>query len=235
LKHAPEKKESHPSHPISMQFIPPTPAAQLCQTFADIETFKIINARRASPHEETQPFVPIEYVPVTLAELKARAIQATAESQADKSIDHTLHTCECGCVWRSREITLCPLCARHGTILFLDHVRAGDLHGAAYAQKEPLPKTKEQLGPALEEFRALLHRRALLDKRDPWYDKTSRKMIQACYQDLCSGGGTHPKIALAIHFFKEEWKVAPEEVGTFCPEVGTFCVLHKHTPLPRGL
>jgi hypothetical protein len=195
-----------------MQFIQPTPAAQLCQTFADIETFKIINARRASPHEETQPFVPIEYVPVTLAELRARAIQATEESQADKSIDHTLHTCECGCVWRSREITLCPLCARHGTILFLDHVRAGDLHGAAYAQKEPLPKTKEQLGPALEEFRALLHRRAL------WYDNTSRKMIQACYQDLCRSGGTSRKVALAIHFFKEEWKVAPEEEKTFCPE-----------------
>jgi hypothetical protein len=197
-----------------MQFIQPTPAAQLCQTFADIETFKIINARRAThvPHEETQPFVPIEYVPVTLAELRARAIQATEESQADKGIDHTLHTCECGCVWRSRKITLCPLCARHGTILFLDHVRAGDLHGAAYAQKEPLPKTKEQLGPALEEFRTLFHEYA------PWYDKTSRKMIQACYQDLCRSGGTSRKVALAIHFFKEEWKVAPEEVGTFCPE-----------------
>jgi hypothetical protein len=206
-----------------MQFIQPTPAAQLCQTFADIETFKIINARypTRAPHKETQPFVPIE--PITLAELKARAIQATAESQADKSIDHTLHTCECGGVWRSREITLCPLCARHGTILFLDHVHAGDLHGAAYAQKEPLPETKEQLGPALEEFRALLHKRA------PWYDKTSRKMIQACYQDLCRSGGTHPKIALAIHFFKEEWKVAPEEVGTFCPEVET------HKAGPQGL
>jgi len=198
-----------------MQFIQPTPAAQLCQTFADIETFKIINARypTRAPHKETQPFVPTE--PVTLDELKARAIQATEESQADKSIDHTLHTCECGCVWRSREITLCPLCARHGTILFLDHVHAGDLHGAAYAQEEPLPKTKEQLGPALEAFRALFHRRA------PWYDRTSRKMIQACYQDLCTSGGTHPKIALAIHFFKEEWKVAPEEEKTFCPEVET--------------
>jgi hypothetical protein len=46
-------------------------------------------------------------------------------------------------------------------------------------------------------------------------------MIQACYQDLCRSGGTHPKIALAIHFFKEEWKVAPEEEKTFCPEVET--------------
>jgi hypothetical protein len=208
-----------------MELIQPTPAAQLCQTFADIEAFKIINARfpTHAPHEKTQPFVPIECVPVTLDELKARAIQATEESQADKSIDHTLHTCECGCVWRSREITLCPFCAGHGTILFLDYEQRDDLHDAAYAQKDALPKTKEQLGPALEEFRALFHRRA------PWYDKTSRKMIQACYQDLCRSGGTSRKVALAIHFFKEEWKVAPEEEKTFCPEVET------HKAVPQGL
>jgi hypothetical protein len=198
-----------------MQFVQPTPAAELGQTFADIEAFKIINARHAAPQEEPQqPFVPIECVPITLAELKARAIQATAESQADKSIDHTLHTCgTCGGVWRSKGFTLCAFCAGHvGDILFLDHDHAGDLHDAAYAQKEPLPKTKEQLGPALEEFRALLH------KRVPWYDKTSRKMIQACHSNLCRSGGTSPKIALAIHFFEQEWKSAPEEKKTFCAE-----------------
>jgi hypothetical protein len=195
----------------AMQFIQPTPAAQLCQTLADIEAFKVIDARRAA-HDGAQPFVPIECIPITLAELKARAIQATAESQADKSIDHTLHTCECGCVWRSREITLCPLCACHGTILFLDYEQRGQLHSTAYKQEEPLPETKEQLGPALEEFRALLA------KRVPWYNKTSRKLIQACHSNLCISGGTSPKIALAIHFFKEEWKLAPEEKKTFCPE-----------------
>jgi hypothetical protein len=201
-----------------MQFIPPTPAAQLCQTFADIEAFKIINARfpTHAPHEETPPFVPTEYVPVTLAELKARAIQATEESQADKSIDHTLHTCECGCVWRSRKITLCPLCARHGTILFLDYDQRADLSDAAFAQEAPLFfYTSEQCEHAMNEFRTLFHEHA------PWYDKTSRKMIQACYQDLCRSGGTSRKVALAIHFFKEEWKVAPEEEKTFCPEVET--------------
>ena len=192
-----------------MQFIQPTPFKQLVQILEANEIAELMKARHTGAQ---QPFVPAEYVPVTLAELKARAIQATEESQADKSIDHTLHTCECGGVWRSREITLCPFCAGHGEILFLDHVHAGDLHDAAYAQKEPLPETKEQLGPALEEFRALLHRRAR------WYDNTSRKMIQACYGDLCRSGGTSPKIALAIHFFKEEWKVAPEEEKTFCPE-----------------
>jgi shikimate kinase len=195
-----------------MQFIQPTPTAQLCQTFADIEAFKIINARRAAPHEETQPFVPTE--PVTMAMLKARAIQATEESQADKSIDHTLHTCgTCGGVWRSKGYTLCAFCAGDvGTMLFLDYDQRGHLHDAAYKQKEPLPQTKEQLGHALDEFRALLRKRAL------WYDKTSRKMIQACHRDLCTAGGTSPKIALAIHFFKEEWKLAPEEKNTFCPE-----------------
>jgi len=138
-----------------MQFIPPTPAAQLCQTFADIEAFKIINAGHA-PHEETRPFVPTK--PVTLAEWKARAIQATAESQADKSIDHTLHTCECGTVWRSREITLCPSCARHGTILFLDYEQCGDLHDAAYAQEAPLfSYTSEQWEHAMGKIRTLLH------------------------------------------------------------------------------
>jgi hypothetical protein len=196
-----------------MQFVQPTPAAQLCQTFADIEAFKIINARRAPQHEEARPFVPIECVPVTLAELKARAIQATAESQADKSIDHTLHTCECGGVWRSKGFTLCAFCAGGvGTILFLDYDQRGDLHDAAWDQKEPRATTHEQLGRALDEFRALLEEYA------PWYDKTSRKMIQACHSNLCISGGTSPKIALAIHFFKEEWKVAPEEKKTFCPE-----------------
>jgi hypothetical protein len=224
-----------------MQFIQPTPAAQLCQTFADIEAFKIINARRAThaPHEETPPFVPTEYVPVTLAELKARAIQATEESQADKSIDHTLHTCECGCVWRSQGYTLCPLCARHGTILFLDYDQRADLSDAAFAQETPRTfYTRERLERperALGEFRALLHEHA------PWYDKTSRKMIQACHRNLCISGGTSPKVALAIYFFKEEWARASEEKKTFCPEVGTQASPHPspmatlkrpHTPLP---
>lgn len=207
-----------------MQFIKPTPAAQLSQTFADIEAFKIINARRAANGEviAQQTFVPMEtHVPITVEELKARAIQATEESQADKGIDHTLHTCgECDTKWRSHPFTLCPMCGLDvGTILFLDYNQRHHLHRAAYAQEEPLPKTKEQLGPALEAFRALLDKSALLDKHTPWYDKTSRKMIQACYQNLCTAGGTSPKIALAIHFFEQEWKSAPEEEKTFCPEV----------------
>ena len=204
-----------------MQFIKPTPAAQLSQTFADIEAFKIIDARRAANGEVIAqqtfvPFVPIECIPITVEELKARAIQATEESQADKGIGHTLHTCgECATVWRGRGYSLCPTCAGHvGDILFLDYDQRGDLHDAAHDQREVRASyTREGLAWALGEFRALLNEYA------PWYDKTSRKMIQACYQNLCTAGGTSPKIALAIHFFEQEWKSAPEEEKTFCPEV----------------
>jgi hypothetical protein len=192
-----------------MQSIQATPAAQLCQALEALEA----NQAVAQPIHP-QPFVPTECIPVTVAELKARAIQATEESQADKSIDHPLHTCgTCGGVWRSKGFTLCAFCAGHvGDILFLDYDQSGDLHDAAWGQKEPRATTHEQLGRALDEFRALLEEYA------PWYDKTSRKMIQACYRDLCHGGGTSSKVALAIHFFEEEWKVAPEEKKTFCPE-----------------
>lgn len=194
-----------------MQFIQPTPSMQLVQ---------LIYARREarSQHEKAlsrQPFVPSEYVPLTEEDLKARAIQATEESQADKGIDHTLHTCgKCATIWRSRAFTLCPICAGHvGDILFLDYDQRGDLHDTAYKQEEPrVSYTSEQLGHAMDAFRALL------DEYAPWYDKTSRKMIQACHGDLCRAGGTSSKVALAIHFFKEEWKVAPEEKKTFCPE-----------------
>jgi hypothetical protein len=163
-----------------------------------------------------QPFVATEYVPLTVEDLKARAIQATEESQADSGIDHTLHTCgECATVWRSRGYTLCPMCALDvGTILFLDYNQRIDLHDAAHDQREVRSSyTREGLAYVLDEFRALL------DEYAPWYDKTSRKMIQACYGDLCRAGGTSPKVALAIYFFEEEWKLAPEEEKTFCPEV----------------
>ena len=195
-----------------MQFIQPTPFKQLVQILEANEIAQLMKTRHTGAQ---QPFVPTEYVPITVKDLKARAIQATEESQADKGIDHTLHTCECGGVWRSKEYTLCGFCAGHGTILFLDYDQCGDLHDAAYAQKEPCASTEEQLRDELEAFRALFYKRAR------WYDRTSRKMIQACYRDLCTAGGTSSKIALAIHFFKVEWARAPEEKKTFFPEVET--------------
>lgn len=200
-----------------MQFIQPTPAMQLCQALEANEA--------AHAHAETlsrQPFVATEpHVPLTVDMLKARAIQATEESQADKGIDHTLHTCGvCGGVWRSRPFTLCAFCAGDvGTILFLDYWQRVDLSDAVFDQKGVRDLytrkgyTREQLGRALEAFRTLL------DQYAPWYDRTSRKMIQACHFFLCTTSGTSPKESLAIHFFKEEWKSAPEEEKTFCPDV----------------
>lgn len=195
-----------------MHSIKPTPSKQLVQLLEANEIAQIMDARHTGAQ---QPFVPSE--PLTVEDLKARAIQATEESQTDKSIDHTLHTCgKCATVWRSRGFTRCPMCACDvGTMLFLDYDQCGDLHDAAYAQEEPCASTEEQMRDELEAFRALLHTRAL------WYDKTSRKMIQACYKDLCRSGGTSSKVALAIHFFKEEWTHASEEEKTFCPEVET--------------
>lgn len=191
-----------------MQSIQATPAMQLVQALEANQTFaQPINA---------QPFVPTEYVPLTVDDLKARAIQATEESQADKGIDHTLHTCgECDTVWRSRGFSLCPTCALDvGEILFLNYDQRGDLHQTAYSSGIGRPPyTTDQVNCALDEFRALL------DTYAPWYDRTSRKMIQACYRDLCRSGGMSPKIALAIYFFKEEWARASDDEKTFCPEV----------------
>jgi hypothetical protein len=192
-----------------MQSIQVTPAAQLVQALEAVEAV-------AQQTPFMGRFVPTEYVPLTVEDLKARAIQATEESQADKGIDHTLHTCgECATIWRSRPFSLCPTCALDtGTILFLDYNQRVDLHDATFDQRKVRASyTSEQLGHALGEFRALLEEYA------PWYDKTSRKMIQACHSNLCISGGTSSKVALAIHFFKEEWARAADDENTFCPEV----------------
>ena len=194
-----------------MQSIQATPAMQLVQAL-------VFNEAAHAPTEAVawQPFVATEYVPLTVEDLKARAIQATEESQADKGINHTLHTCgECATVWRGRGYSLCPMCAGHvGDILFLDYDQRVDLHDAAHDQREVRSSyTREGLAWVLDEFRALLNEYA------PWYDRTSRKMIQACHNNLCVSGGTSRKVALAIHFFKEEWARASDDEKTFCPEV----------------
>jgi len=177
----------------------------------------VVNEAAHAPTEAVawQPFVATEYVPLTVEDLKARAIQATEESQANKGIGHTLHTCgECATVWRSRAFTLCPTCAGHvGDILFLDYDQRIDLSDAVFDQRTVRSSyTREGLAWALDEFRALL------DEYAPWYDRTSRKMIQACHFFLSTTSGTSRKEALAIRFFKEEWARAPEEEKTFCPE-----------------
>jgi hypothetical protein len=88
------------------------------------------------------------------------------------------------------------------------------MHDAVFDQRKIRASyTQEQLGCALGEFRALLEEYA------PWYDRTNRKLIQACHGDLCRSGGMSSKSALAIHFFKEEWARASDDEKTFCPEV----------------
>jgi len=192
-----------------MQFIQATPAAQLVQRLHELEA-------AAQQGVVLGPFEATEYVPITVEDLKARAIQATEESQADKGIDHTLHTCgECATIWRSRPFSLCPTCALGtGTILFLDYWQRVDLSDAVFDQRKVRSSyTSEGLGHVLDEFRALLEEYA------PWYDRTSRKMIQACHFFLSTTSGTSPKEALAIHFFKEEWARASDDEKTFCAEV----------------
>ena len=210
-----------------MHSIKPTPSMLLVQALRDNELAQLAANRHAAhafsqalAQQSFEPFVPS--VPLTVEDLKARAIQATAESQADKGIDHTLHTCgKCTTIWRSKGFTLCPICAGDvGTILMLDYWQRVDLSEAVFDQKEARYfYTKEGVALPKEHFRRGLDEfRKLLDKYAPWYDRTSRKMIQACHFFLSTTSGMSPKEAIAIHFFEEEWKVAPEEKNTFCPE-----------------
>jgi len=140
-------------------------------------------------------------------------VKPTEQSQADKGIDHTLVTCDCGTTWRSRVRSLCPTCGQEGNLFALDARQNSNLFVAVYDQEVTTPSyTKQKLKDALEKFRALLRENA------QWYDRNSRKMIQACHTSLCLRGGTSSKAALAMTFFEEEFACAPEEPNTFCSE-----------------
>jgi len=135
-----------------------------------------------------------------------QAVQAAENIQAAEFIqddEYALPRCwECG-----NGPANCPSCSYQGEIILLDYDQRADLHDAARQQEEPRASyTKQQLGNALEEFRTLLHEYA------PWYDRTSRQMIHACYHNLCISGGTSNKIGLAIRFFKEEYVRASEVI-----------------------
>jgi len=94
----------------------------------------------------------------------------------------------------------------------LNDDQQSNLYDAVYRQKagaytypqQRLSFTKQQLADVMEEFRVLLR------EYTPWYDNTSRQMIEACYQKLCISGGTSNKVALAIHFFEGEFARASE-------------------------
>ena len=189
----------------AMQSIQATPAMQLAQANEAeknraAHAFAQALARQSFGPRDTfaQAYAQQSFearIPLTVEDLeddlKARAIQAAEESQANNGIDHTLHTCD--------------------KTLFLDNYKRHDLSDAVYKQEEDLSSySSKELG---NEFRKLL------DEYAPWYDKTSRKMIQACHRFLCTRGCTSSTVGLAIHFFEEEWARASSDEKTFCHEV----------------
>jgi hypothetical protein len=135
-----------------------------------------------------------------------QAIQATEESHADKGMRSRIFCFVCG------DVPHCPSCLLQGERILLSFDQQSDLYDAVYRQKagaytypqQRLSFTKQQLADVMEEFRVLLR------EYTPWYDNTSRRMIQACYQNLCIRGGTSNKVALAIHFFEGEFARASE-------------------------
>ena len=132
-----------------------------------------------------------------------QAIQATEESRANKPF-----------CFVCRYEPHCPTCLLQGERIMLNFDEQSNLYDAVYRQKagaytypqQRLSFTKQQLDDVMEEFRVLLR------EYMPWYDNTSRRMIQACYQNLCMRGGVCNKVALAIHFFEGEFARASEMI-----------------------
>ena len=139
-----------------------------------------------------------------LEAIEAGNAEPTEESHANKRFCFV-----CG------DVPHCPTCLLQGERILLNFDQQSDLYDAVYRQKEgaytypqqKLSFTKQQLSDVMEEFRNLLREYA------PWYKNTSRRMIQACYQNLCIRGGTSNKVALAIHFFEGEFARASEVVA----------------------
>jgi hypothetical protein len=134
-------------------------------------------------------------------------VMPTAESQAYKGIDHPIWFCwDCDTRWCSDELTRCPGCAREvGQRLTLDEKQTRDLKDTVTALDYTFPPWDEppRDHAVWEEFRALL------DEYAPWYDKTSRQTIQACYEALCARISCS-KTDFAIAFFEAEYENAPE-------------------------
>jgi hypothetical protein len=142
-------------------------------------------------------------------------VAATEESQADKGIDHPLFTCDtCGTIWRSHGRSRCPTgSCGEGTLMTLDARQSSNLFVAMYQlELIGLSFTEPQMSFEFGKFRALLRDHA------PWYDSMNRRMIQACYQDVLARRDTSDKAALAIAFFKVDYKWASDDAKTFCRE-----------------
>jgi len=137
-------------------------------------------------------------------------MQSTEAAESHKEIRPSYF-----CIMCDEGVPRCPTCLlQPSDRILLNYDQQCDLYDAVYRQKaEPysypqrqLSFTKQQLSDIMEEFRNLLH------EHTPWYDKTSRQHIQACYQNLCIRGGTCNKVALAIHFFEGEFARAYEAI-----------------------
>lgn len=140
------------------------------------------------------------------------AIHVTQESQADKGIDHPLLTCACGAIWRSHVHSFCPMgSCEEGTLMILDARQSSNLFVAMYQlDLIGLSLTQPQMGFEFGKFRVLLKEHA------SWYDRTNRRLIQACYQNVRERGDTSDKAALAIAFFKNDFLWASDDEKTFC-------------------
>jgi hypothetical protein len=153
---------------------------------------------------------------MSIQEVHTFPVAATEESQADKGIDHPLVTCGCGAIWRSHGRSLCPMgSCEEGTLMMLDARQSSNLFVAIYQLKlNALFFIQPQKGFEFGKFRVLLKEHA------PWYDKMNRRMIQACYQNVRAArwSDASDRTALAIEFFKEDYKWASDDAKTFCRE-----------------
>ena len=135
------------------------------------------------------------------------ALEAIEAGNAEPAESHAKRFC-----LMCDDVPHCPSCLLQGERILLNDDQQSDLYDAVYRQKagtytyprQRLLFTKEEADGVMEEFRNLLR------EYTPWYDNTSRRMIEACYQKLCISGGTSNKVAIAIHFFEGEFARASE-------------------------
>jgi hypothetical protein len=102
-----------------------------------------------------------------------------------------------------------------GVRMFLTASQNSNLYVAVYNLDDlfPLCLTQPQMGFEFGKFRALLYEYA------PWYDRTNRRMVQACYQSICDRmEGASLQYELAIAFFKEDYMQASDDEKMFCRE-----------------
>ena len=140
------------------------------------------------------------YVPVT----------PTDESQADKGINNPIVSCwECDTEWRSYGLSRCPYCARQvGAQRVLNEQETHDLMEAISHLKE------EKFDYDTEYETWEFH--DLLTQHVPWYDMSSRVLIQACYFAL-QHKHLHPKVKFAIDFFHVEYAEALDSEMMYNP------------------